>query len=935
MARNDKKQPINEMKGTDRLFRLDRDTLIVFTGHGKGEVKPFLRVGAGEHIPYWIAPHIEHIIFPDQDIWNLGTEIDWFLNSRENGLGDLEYVGSREKTQIFARYAAGSLPAPGKKAGDENKNAVHIRNYDPNRGSEKLNDRALITFLNNGSFLVQVDGGKVMDYEKEQRVSLTVDKEYEAIGRSLSKRSKKLEKGYGFVFLGSDQDTALPIYWSFQGNGLFMNPSRDHHYSFFENRLDPDKINMAIAGSAASAGFVELFRRKEKTHTPISVFTPESERVSLLKKLFGHVPVSTFDDSRSLTFAKECIFFASRSRSHGIFSMKLEEKAINTVQILFPLEGATKINRSFDFTRGPHDLEIRKIQSKDDLLTFDDARLTLYAPEGKEGHEALLKGKVSGEAYPLVPGCEYGIQYYEDPVEMVNYLISTLVGTGFDEDVRNLVSVIEAESLDLDRLRDISIQIRGKSLPEDPLHLSNLYHAVKFVSSLPGFTKKGMVDAVKSYERILARVTPDRITATSWLELQEREIQFQICFFKGKKTAIVGLESKGEEIIVHLPPAVHEMEVARDEYKKYLKQANKVLDKLAQPPQGLRMALDFCEKLFEFRIRFYNERVRLLSVLEQLELFHEVEKSGVAAFMDRISPDLSVRTEELMKRPVMPAGMKNAFGELRELVMPLYLRMGKYGKPVLWSVLGVLLIGILSLFVIGSGSNSDASPVQSPEPATSPVEGAPGGENESGSDPSPAEEGGPTGQPGKEDTRSETGSKEARISSAIDQDSPVFASGEGPVPEEFQGSRATGIIQKLEPPIPAGMESSLHGNSGQEKLVTALVNPGKVQRESYVPGESEVIAYPAEVLQYAEALASSNGFDKLHSVSGNQNLRDPDLLFPGETLTLPDGRLVPIEGGETIWNIATVHYKKDFARVTILLKQLRSESGESEKKNLS
>lgn len=101
-----------------------------------------------------------------------------------------------------------------------------------------------------------------------------------------------------------------------------------------------------------------------------------------------------------------------------------------------------------------------------------------------------------------------------------------------------------------------------------------------------------------------------------------------------------------------------------------------------------------------------------------------------------------------------------------------------------------------------------------------------------------------------------------------------------------------------------------------------MVAPGDLQESLPVPGEESVPEKMDEIFFYADALARRNGFYGLKNGHGDTDLRNPNIVFPGDKLVLPDGRLVSVEPGETIWRIATKHYKKDFARMVILKRQL-------------
>ncbi|MBW7858914.1 MAG: hypothetical protein H3C43_11630, partial [Leptonema sp. (in: Bacteria)] len=76
---------------------------------------------------------------------------------------------------------------------------------------------------------------------------------------------------------------------------------------------------------------------------------------------------------------------------------------------------------------------------------------------------------------------------------------------------------------------------------------------------------------------------------------------------------------------------------------------------------------------------------------------------------------------------------------------------------------------------------------------------------------------------------------------------------------------------------------------------------------------------PAELFQYANALAVKNGFSPIATESPQ---RDADLVLPGETLLLPDGRLLKIRPKQYIYDIAAKEYKRDVARMNLIGKQI-------------
>lgn len=75
----------------------------------------------------------------------------------------------------------------------------------------------------------------------------------------------------------------------------------------------------------------------------------------------------------------------------------------------------------------------------------------------------------------------------------------------------------------------------------------------------------------------------------------------------------------------------------------------------------------------------------------------------------------------------------------------------------------------------------------------------------------------------------------------------------------------------------------------------------------------------AELFAYANMLAVKNGFSP---IAEQQPEKDPDLVLPGDRLVLPDGRLLQVESGQYIYDIAAKEYRRDMARIGVLERQI-------------
>lgn len=78
---------------------------------------------------------------------------------------------------------------------------------------------------------------------------------------------------------------------------------------------------------------------------------------------------------------------------------------------------------------------------------------------------------------------------------------------------------------------------------------------------------------------------------------------------------------------------------------------------------------------------------------------------------------------------------------------------------------------------------------------------------------------------------------------------------------------------------------------------------------------------PAELFVYANELAIKNGFSP---IAAQQPEKDPNLVWPGDRLMLPDGRLLQVKPGQYIYDIAAREYRRDMARIAHLQKQIEA-----------
>ena len=198
---------------------------------------------------------------------------------------------------------------------------------------------------------------------------------------------------------------------------------------------------MVIAENAELPGLGELFRRSNILEKQIGTYCPEMERIIHLKRMYNRAQVKTFDDSRTLPFSKETVFFVSRSKSHAVFALKANHEAEFPMQIIFPLKRSAKQSRSFDFTRGPFDLEILSL-AEGQKFEGAGSYLTLVA-EGNAIPKKFEKSSLKEGVFPLLPESEYQLQQVISLSSLADEMLLGLKGSEFEQTIPELAELLE------------------------------------------------------------------------------------------------------------------------------------------------------------------------------------------------------------------------------------------------------------------------------------------------------------------------------------------------------------------------------------------------------------------------------------------------------------------------------------------------------------
>ncbi|MBL8020146.1 MAG: hypothetical protein JNM27_10820 [Leptospirales bacterium] len=625
-----------DLRQPDRIFRLDRDCILVFTGKTEVDSRPFLRIGAGSSLPAELLRHIENVVLCEQELANAALELQWMKATLGAGGESVRYVSSRERASQMYAYA-------GLNEIDEDKRPpVKMVPYGPFNSRVETKNKCIIMFMATGNFQVTLNSSKLLDYFSFRNQKMNIDKEYDMIAKAMHRRVRRAEKGVGFVYPGGTSVDRLSVYWFFDQNGLYVNPPENHHYDLLENGIEPGNLKMAIADSIHAPGFAEFVRRKSVLKETGGVYCNDYEHVALLKRIYNGMKWKLFDDGRPLPAADQAVFFKSKTGSHGIFSIRLNEASHDHVQVMFPI-APVKQSKSFDFTRGPFDLEFMKIDGKEDFMNAGSCRLTLYAP-GRIALDVYGKQKLGETSYPIIPRAEYLFQNPEKPSGAADSVLHAIEGTPQHDYFSAIVASILAPRVKNDdgaAAAEITNALKAWEklpAPTDLLERQNIHEAIRFLDWADRARMGFSPAQSKLIQSLLAKHRMSKFTNDDWLSIGS--VKFHVVFVAGKVTLLLVQTAPTDPIRLRIPRTIEEISADPKAYASYLRQMTKILDKGDEPP-GLRQCLEFAERLYEDRLLIVADRKRLQELKHHLGI-HAEEPPKPVNFFERLMMKLGL-----------------------------------------------------------------------------------------------------------------------------------------------------------------------------------------------------------------------------------------------------------------------------------------------------
>ncbi len=390
----------------DRLFIIDRECYIIFTGTTLRDERPFIRLGNFIHLPVEIIPQIENIVITELLVGNPAFEQ---FNIDVRTLSQNRYIGS---LPVVTRYLdfqkVFGLDLKNAKIVDVEKDVPFIRNKKELKDSEAF----IGIFYTNGNFKIHHQKKFLLDLTRETGAAFD---EKRLMDRLIgSTRESGRYDGDGIVIIGQ-----TPFFYK---NGSFTPYHFPKHFpeDFSRLSIDPSRIGEIIHPSANFIHLSRLVRWKHATGGRLLLITDHKEQISQMQKLFSRATLSRKDFSG---FSHDAQNGLSISAKAGSFS----------ISIRYARSKPHRLDLSFTYIKGSRNIS-SIIKEKHDGIIIPSSIYEEYATILRTGNTPLLviadtesaKKKLRDPAIILMQsGFQYEFRKYPSLPDLRNDLEST------------------------------------------------------------------------------------------------------------------------------------------------------------------------------------------------------------------------------------------------------------------------------------------------------------------------------------------------------------------------------------------------------------------------------------------------------------------------------------------------------------------------------
>ena len=263
---------------SDRLFIVDTECFIIFTGESLNDERPFIRIGTWYDLPVEIISLVENIIVSDRILGNPSYEQ---FNIDVRRLETNRYIGGESILKRFLEYQRiFGLDLT-------NVSLVNIEKDIPELSSQKNvsdRDQFIGIFYSDGNIKIDHGGNNIFDLNTINRENLN---NAEILNR-ISSNSKNTDryKGAGLVIIDNN-----PIFYQKGYFTSYQFPDKCQQ-DFSILQIDPNYIRELLLPSQNLINISGFMKFKNQRGGKIKLYSDNSEQIELIKKLFKNATVA-------------------------------------------------------------------------------------------------------------------------------------------------------------------------------------------------------------------------------------------------------------------------------------------------------------------------------------------------------------------------------------------------------------------------------------------------------------------------------------------------------------------------------------------------------------------------------------------------------------------------------------------------------------------
>ena len=263
---------------SDRLFIVDTECFIIFTGDSLNDEKPFIRIGTWYDLPVEIIPLVENIIVSDKIIGNPSYEQ---FNIDIRNLEENRYIGGESILKRFLEYQ--------RIFGLDLRNAslVEIEKDIPALPNQKKisnRNQFIGIFYSDGNIKINQGRENIFDLNAINSDNLSCADILDQI--SINSKNSDRYKGSGFIILNNN-----PIFYQKGAFTSYQFP--DNYFNDFSTlQIDPNYIRDLLLPSDNLINIADFLKFKNNRNGKIKLYSDNTEEIELIKKIFKNATIN-------------------------------------------------------------------------------------------------------------------------------------------------------------------------------------------------------------------------------------------------------------------------------------------------------------------------------------------------------------------------------------------------------------------------------------------------------------------------------------------------------------------------------------------------------------------------------------------------------------------------------------------------------------------